>query len=448
MARNQSAPVAPSSRRRDTSRLPTASTESIAITSRGQVRRASRSTAWVMRHERRWIKDAQRGSGEALEALYRRHWPWAHRAAYLVVHDRAAAEDIAQEAFLAAVRALDRFDRRRPFGPWLHRIVSIGRSTGRAPARSRRVELESEPGRWSRAPCGTRSPSGPVSDDVVRRLRRSRPTPGRRRPALPARVHAGRDRRDARASRGAPSTRACGGRSTASGGSSGATGERARLQSACARPRSPSGGGPRARPARRPRGVRGAPRRPLRPPPQPAWRSALARPLVAGSPEPGRRRGADLVRDAVEPARENARPALTSLPAPGRLLVTPEGPWIVAEDGSSGLLGAYDEAAWSPSGLFVAVTRGRQLTAVDPVGDGALVAGRAAPRSAPRLVAGGLPGRVPERRSLRVVAGDGTGDRRLVGPRLPRPARLEAASQTRAGRPGRDRAADERTRLR
>ena len=51
------------------------------------------------------------------------HWPRAHRAAYLVVHDAAAAEDIAQDAFLAAVDALDRFDRRRPFGPWLHRIV-------------------------------------------------------------------------------------------------------------------------------------------------------------------------------------------------------------------------------------------------------------------------------------------------------------------------------------
>ena len=55
--------------------------------------------------------------------LYRAHWAPAHRAAYLVVHDDAAAEDIAQDAFLAAVRALDRFDRRRPFGPWLHRIV-------------------------------------------------------------------------------------------------------------------------------------------------------------------------------------------------------------------------------------------------------------------------------------------------------------------------------------
>ena len=55
--------------------------------------------------------------------LYSQHWRGAYRAAYLVVHDAAAAEDIAQDAFLAAVDALDRFDRRRPFRPWLHRIV-------------------------------------------------------------------------------------------------------------------------------------------------------------------------------------------------------------------------------------------------------------------------------------------------------------------------------------
>ncbi len=73
--------------------------------------------------ERRLVKGAQRGSRDALAELYAVHWPRAHRAAYLVVHDAGAAEDIAQDAFLAAVDALDRFDRRRPFGPWLHRIV-------------------------------------------------------------------------------------------------------------------------------------------------------------------------------------------------------------------------------------------------------------------------------------------------------------------------------------
>ncbi|HEY1367213.1 MAG TPA: RNA polymerase sigma factor [Gaiellaceae bacterium] len=95
------------------------------------------------RHERAWIRAAQAGSAEALEQLFRLHWPRAHRAAFLVVGDSAAAEDIAQESFLAAVRALDRFDRRRPFGPWLHRIV-VNRAIDWARARALRRELGDE----------------------------------------------------------------------------------------------------------------------------------------------------------------------------------------------------------------------------------------------------------------------------------------------------------------
>jgi RNA polymerase sigma-70 factor, ECF subfamily len=95
------------------------------------------------RRERAWVRDAQRGSTAALEQLFRRHWPRAYRAALLVVGDAAAAEDIAQESFLAAVRALDRFDRRRPFGPWLHRIV-VNRAIDWARARSLRGELSVE----------------------------------------------------------------------------------------------------------------------------------------------------------------------------------------------------------------------------------------------------------------------------------------------------------------
>jgi len=70
--------------------------------------------------ERRLVREAQDGSGAAMARLYSLHWRGAYRAAYLVVHDAAAAEDIAQDGFLAAVDALDRFDRLRP---WLHRIV-------------------------------------------------------------------------------------------------------------------------------------------------------------------------------------------------------------------------------------------------------------------------------------------------------------------------------------
>jgi RNA polymerase sigma-70 factor (ECF subfamily) len=78
----------------------------------------------IPRRERALVRAAQRGDEAALEGLFRMHWPAAYRAAWFVVRDEQVAEDIAQEAFLAAVAALDRFDRRRPFGPWLRTIVA------------------------------------------------------------------------------------------------------------------------------------------------------------------------------------------------------------------------------------------------------------------------------------------------------------------------------------
>jgi RNA polymerase sigma-70 factor, ECF subfamily len=115
-------------------------------------------------NESQLVRDAQRGSEEAIERLFRMHWPRAWRAAYLVVHDGPAAEDIAQEAFLSAIRALERFDRRRPFGPWLHRIV-VNRAIDFTRARKLRHEVEehevAEPAIEMRAA---------YSDDVVAAL--------------------------------------------------------------------------------------------------------------------------------------------------------------------------------------------------------------------------------------------------------------------------------------
>jgi RNA polymerase sigma-70 factor, ECF subfamily len=90
--------------------------------------------------ERALVRAAQQGSSAAVEELFRRHWPAAHRAAFLIVQDASAAEDIAQEAFVAALRALDRFDRRRPFAPWLHRIVA-NRAIDWSRARTARREV-------------------------------------------------------------------------------------------------------------------------------------------------------------------------------------------------------------------------------------------------------------------------------------------------------------------
>jgi len=119
------------------------------------------------RQERRLVREVQRGSAAALEELFRREWPRAYRAAYLVVHDAAAAEDIAQEAFLAAVRAIDRFDRRRPFGPWMHRIV-VNRAIDVTRARSLRREVDAAAAESAEAPPDP--PGAPLSDDVVSAL--------------------------------------------------------------------------------------------------------------------------------------------------------------------------------------------------------------------------------------------------------------------------------------
>ncbi len=103
------------------------------------------------RSERSLIAGALAGCEADLEALFHRHWPRAYRAAFLIVHDHAAAEDIAQEAFLAAVRRLDRFDRRRRFGPWLSAIVA-NRAIDWVRARTARHETGHEPDEPAAAP--------------------------------------------------------------------------------------------------------------------------------------------------------------------------------------------------------------------------------------------------------------------------------------------------------
>ena len=140
------------------------------------------------RQERRLVREVQRGSAAALEELFRREWPRAYRAAYLVVHDAAAAEDIAQEAFLAAVRSIDRFDRRRPFGPWMHRIV-VNRAIDATRARTLRREVDAPAADVAEARPDP--PSSPLPDDVVIALARAEPGAPRRRGApLRLRLHA------------------------------------------------------------------------------------------------------------------------------------------------------------------------------------------------------------------------------------------------------------------
>ena len=322
------------------------------------------------RQERSWIRGARAGSVSDLEALFREHWPRAHRAAYLVVQDAAAAEDIAQEAFLSALRNLDRFDRRRPFGPWLHRIV-VNRAIDWARARALRRELSEVPGSedFDTGDLGTFSegvaaglaslPPDQRAVIVLRYLLEY--TPGRDRG--PARA-AARDGQLAPAPRPRPA------RGDRRQGAAVSDDVRRSLQ----RIQAPDEIDAQRRAwalvrasfdAREPVSWQRRNRRPLL-----VVALALLVLLAAFVSPPGRALVGS-VRDAVTPNEHTSKPkpALTALPAGGSLLVnSSKGPWIVHPDGSMRLLGPWWEGAWSPNAEHVAVTRAHRLAALAPDG--------------------------------------------------------------------------------
>jgi len=73
--------------------------------------------------DRTAISRLKQGDFKALEALVTRYQVPAVHAAYLIVRDRALAEEVAQNAFLKAAERIHQFDEQRPFGPWFFRIV-------------------------------------------------------------------------------------------------------------------------------------------------------------------------------------------------------------------------------------------------------------------------------------------------------------------------------------
>src|SRR5437868_15058543 len=76
------------------------------------------------RSDRLLVRAARAGDRDAAGALFGRYWQSAWRVAYGVTGRRALADDVAADGFERAFAALGRFDDRRPFGPWLHRIVA------------------------------------------------------------------------------------------------------------------------------------------------------------------------------------------------------------------------------------------------------------------------------------------------------------------------------------
>ncbi|GIK56804.1 MAG: RNA polymerase sigma factor [Chloroflexi bacterium] len=73
--------------------------------------------------ERPWLRQARQGDEAAWEWLVAVYQQPVFRLAYLLLGDAAEAEEVAQDVFVRAYFALDRFDESRPLRPWLLQIT-------------------------------------------------------------------------------------------------------------------------------------------------------------------------------------------------------------------------------------------------------------------------------------------------------------------------------------
>jgi RNA polymerase sigma-70 factor (ECF subfamily) len=88
------------------------------------------------------VERARAGDHRAYAGLVRRHQGTALRVAYAICGSASEAEDVAQEAFVKAYRALGAYRAESPWRPWLLRIVANeAKNRLRADARRRRTAL-------------------------------------------------------------------------------------------------------------------------------------------------------------------------------------------------------------------------------------------------------------------------------------------------------------------
>lgn len=74
--------------------------------------------------EAQWIAEAKAGDKEAFSNLVEKYQKPVYSVCYRMLGTPTAAEDAAQEAFIRAYKALDRYDPERSFATWLLSIAS------------------------------------------------------------------------------------------------------------------------------------------------------------------------------------------------------------------------------------------------------------------------------------------------------------------------------------
>jgi RNA polymerase sigma-70 factor (ECF subfamily) len=74
--------------------------------------------------EHGWIRRAQKGDGEAFEPLVRKYQQRVFSIVYHLVRRRDEVEDLVQEIFIKAFRAMRSYNFQASFGTWLSRIAT------------------------------------------------------------------------------------------------------------------------------------------------------------------------------------------------------------------------------------------------------------------------------------------------------------------------------------
>jgi RNA polymerase sigma-70 factor (ECF subfamily) len=111
------------------------------------------------------VRRAQAGEREAFGVLVRRYQRRVFSLGIRMLRNRSDAEDLVQETFLRAFRALDRFEPDRPLAPWLYRIAT-NRALSSLERRGRRNHEELSPSLAAAGP-------NPEEETDKRRLERA-----------------------------------------------------------------------------------------------------------------------------------------------------------------------------------------------------------------------------------------------------------------------------------
>jgi len=102
------------------------------------------------------VRSIREGDADAYAELVRRTRRSGYRLARRITRNHEDADDVLQESYVKAFRALDRFAEDRPFGPWFLTIVARTALTWIRDAKRRAAEPLDEPGKDGTAPLADR----------------------------------------------------------------------------------------------------------------------------------------------------------------------------------------------------------------------------------------------------------------------------------------------------